>query len=245
MCLNPLLWEGFLIFFNIKWNLFLSFICLFPLSFFRPGDSTETREREDPGLHSVSPCAGTPCGLLWRPLHRQTSLRVRRHHCFQRQLPWPSQWEARVEEIHWWASTDVLLCKRQVSNSCQRRTNYIGVKRKLQIPLEFLLQEIAKRRRLRRLCCYELTIQIKNLRTSYVLCLQTLSFPHCWSFDLYSFSSLLLHWSNPFCTHKNNSSSVVGLRFLTAEHPWWSLYWWLLSHQWSERMEFKVAEVEV
>lgn len=164
MCLNPLLWEGFLIFFNIKWNLFLSFICLFPLSFFRPGDSTETREREDPGLHSVSPCAGTPCGLLWRPLHRQTSLRVRRHHCFQRQLPWPSQWEARVEEIHWWASTNVLLCKRQVSNSCQRRTNYIGVKRKLQIPLEILLQEIAKRRRLRRLCCYELTIQIKIWR---------------------------------------------------------------------------------
>lgn len=102
----------------------------FFLSFFRPRDPSSTWERQDPGLHAISPCAGTPCGVLWWPLHRQTSLWVRRHYRFQWQLPWPSQWEARVEEIHRWTSSDVLLCKWQVSNSCSRKNISIEEKRR-------------------------------------------------------------------------------------------------------------------
>lgn len=81
----------------------------------RPGDPAATGEGEDPGLHSVAPRSGTPRGLLRRPLHRQTGLRVGRHHRLQRQLPGPRQREAGVEEVHRRAPADVLLRERQVS----------------------------------------------------------------------------------------------------------------------------------
>lgn len=169
--------------------------------------------------------------LRW-PLHRQTGLWVGWHHRFQWQLPRPSQWEARVEEIHWWAPADVLVCEWQVRNSCQRKMNCIEREEKVkQGNCRKLTQILLFCFGWQRGKCFNNFITKKwlypvlqtlkwvivkvsggKLSEKVLFTWLTVSFPHHCSFDLYYFSPY-------FCS----SDPIPHVQYTTRYHLFQSL----------------------
>lgn len=75
------------------------------------------RAEEDPGVHAIPLRQWQEGGVLWRPLHHQTGLRLWWHHRLQWQLQRPSDWETPVEEVHRGEAAYVLLRQWQVRPS--------------------------------------------------------------------------------------------------------------------------------